>query len=809
MGSSVLKKQQIRFKQLDLPHSIYKFGGSSLANARGFRKAARIISQQLKPNDLVVVSASGNTTDWLIACCEQNNEQFDFLQKIRYHHRAIINDCFIADQRQKLLDTLEQHLNWIERHLAYSNQGSFKNDIIAFGELWSALILSYLLEHIGVPASWIDARRCLKVLNINEQISIDFEQSKKYLEEHLKSRQQRITVVTGYIASDGDNKTCLLGRNGSDYSATLLANLTTAKEVKIWTDVAGIYNFDPNLSSQAKPIEKLNLSLTKTLALLGSPVLHQKTLEPICNSKIQLSIGSTFSPDLPGSKICINDGFNANSVVTHRNGLIEFCFTLKSDIDLHRLNKQLIIQQNLNNEFSLLLKHGQRSLRLLVEENNVKQWQQTIQAIAQSTAENQSTSTFIFEQKRVSTLALARECSSNYEYHRHFFKTFIRERKLDAQLLDLEHACVAILPQPEIDDLAIQCFDAWTQYTETIAVFLLGIGNVGATWLKQVESRQGHSFQVVLKSNSKTLFLLDSQQSFDTIDNSSEQLVELIRNAPFKNKVVIDATASSSITQSYSRFFELGIHLISANKEAASSKQELLDSLHACAQDHHCWWLQNATVGAGLPINYAINDLLSCGDSVTSIRGVFSGTLSWLLQTYDGTRALSELIQEAKALGYAEPDPRVDLSGHDVLRKLMILIRLTGQQIDQSDVTITPLLDASLFELSEADFWQQKEDFDRDFNRRWQKAKNEGRRLVYQAEYSLDKGASCGLVEVSESDPLAQISPCDNVFVIQTSWYQDNPLIIRGPGAGREVTAAAVQSDLNHIVSRINAVSQK
>ncbi len=337
----------------------------------------------------------------------------------------------------------------------------------------------------------------------------------------------------------------------------------------------------------------------------------------------------------------------------------------------------------------------------------------------------------------------------------------------------------------------------------------MGTGNVGATWQTQFNDLSTRELfkdcDLVLTANSRQIHLYSHSQLIDNIDNQIETIQYIVNEAPFEHKVIIDATASEEISNSYQAFLENGIHLICANKISSSSPQSNFQYLEHLAQKKRVLWKQNATIGAGLPINSALKDLVACGDEIEEIRGVFSGTLSWLLQTYNGSEPLSLLIEQAKEQGYSEPDPRIDLSGTDVARKLIIAARLAGFELDLNSINKSPLVQEKYMNASEAFFWQQAELFDEEFYQLWQQAKERNETLVYQAKVSNNGVAKCQIESVPFHDPLAQISPCDNIFVIKTKWYSDNPLIIRGPGAGREVTAAAVQSDLIAVLQYISA----
>ncbi len=794
--SSIKPKTDLPFKQLALPKIIYKFGGSSLANGKCYRKVANIVGRHLNANDLVVVSASGQTTDWLSQICDQPEQAPHALIKLRYHHQNIIEDCVGRQKGQKLQSIIDNAIHWIERLLRLDQLEQFRNEILALGELWSAQILCALLEQQEIKASWIDARQFLKLQWQNDGFEVDQQASQSYLFEHLKSRQHRISVVTGFIASDCENRTITLGRNGSDYTATLLANLCDTEEVCIWTDVAGIYDFDPNLADDAKPIARLNQQLIQKLSNLGSPVLHSKTLKPLANRRCQLSIRSTFAPELSGSRICQSNSFHQNAIVTHKNHLTKLSVKGSSEIACQRLiNDVQTHADKVTSEFLLCIKSGANQFDIVIDHSRTNYWQQWLNKAKQS----QSYIIAIGEPLSCSLLALVTEDIDHRPYHKYFFCNFIDKLDNHSGIIRHNNAYLCLFDNTQIDNQALTCFRQWQHYRNLRAIFLLGTGNVGETWLTQWQKLDHEDEAVVLSANSKTITLLCNNESIHQEDNSIEQLKKYIQQAPFVHKVVIDATASEAIAECYAWILTQEIHLISANKLASSSHETQYRKLQSLAKKHQVLWRQNATIGAGLPINHTLSDLVDCGDRILRIRGVFSGTLSWLLQNYNGKQSLTQLIQKAQQHGYSEPDPRIDLSGQDVVRKLVIAARLGGFTIEPDDIACLPLVNPKLMDKDLGYFWQHSNTINDEFHSRWLAAKKRSKTLVYQAEFSVDHGARCGLIEVDFNDPLAQISPCDNIFVIETNWYQNNPLIIRGPGAGKEVTAAAVQSDLNAI----------
>lgn len=352
-----------------------------------------------------------------------------------------------------------------------------------------------------------------------------------------------------------------------------------------------------------------------------------------------------------------------------------------------------------------------------------------------------------------------------------------------------------------------------------VNIVLLGKGNVGNAWLSLFEEQKARyadtiTVNLVAVANS-TKYLLNlaglSVSEFNDFSDSAitgnlSALTEVVTNAKLDNVVVIDVTASQQITHSYPEFASLGWHIISANKIPGTVSSERYKRLISLLKSNACYWGINATVGAALPIQASLVELIQAGDRILSISGVFSGSLSYLLVKYDGKTSFTDLIKQAREAGFTEPDPRDDLSGADVQKKLLILARLAGYIINLGDIEVQPLLPEKLLKGSLADFWDSKDQIDSYMAEQFSAAEQENKKLVYQAKVSfVDKVAltSVGLTSLSSSNAVTQLSPTDNVFTLKTDFYNENPLIIRGPGAGATVTATAVNIDLNKFVTQL------
>ncbi|GHB73578.1 hypothetical protein GCM10008107_23810 [Psychrosphaera saromensis] len=352
-----------------------------------------------------------------------------------------------------------------------------------------------------------------------------------------------------------------------------------------------------------------------------------------------------------------------------------------------------------------------------------------------------------------------------------------------------------------------------------VNIVLLGKGNVGNAWLSLFEEQKARyadtiTVNLVAVANS-TKYLLNlaglsvsefNDFSDNAITGNLSALTEVVTNAKLDNIVVIDVTASQQITHSYPEFASLGWHIISANKIPGTVSSERYKRLISLLKSNACYWGINATVGAALPIQASLVELIQAGDRILSISGVFSGSLSYLLVKYDGKTSFTDLIKQAREAGFTEPDPRDDLSGADVQKKLLILARLAGYIINLGDIEVQPLLPEKLLKGSLADFWDSKDQIDSYMAEQFSAAEQENKKLVYQAKVSfVDKVAltSVGLTSLSSSNAVTQLSPTDNVFTLKTDFYNENPLIIRGPGAGATVTATAVNIDLNKFVTQL------
>lgn len=790
---------------------VHKFGGSSLATAQCIERVVDIIRRNCQLNDLIVVSANGDTTDALFSIYQQAIECDGTLilsiEQLRSTQTELIKTLLNSSSAARLIDELAIDIRQLTFWLT-SEPSMYRNELLAFGELWSARLLSAVLSEHVCPSYYLDARDFL-VINNEKDCIVDTSLSIKQFNEQVKS--DRLAIITGYITKNTIGETCTLGRNGSDYSATIMASLSGALNVTLWTDVDGIYSADPRVVPLARKLHRLPNGVAKELGRLGNPVLHAKTLQPLTNHSTHLHVASSFDSQTTGTEIG------------------KFGQIAKQELSVTYLNDLMLVQSTFligasgefaNNEFSAICCDQQKGFIVIHQEQHkaLEQWLESHDAKVSFTP--------------VSILATV---GHRVVHHGDVKARFIRALKHSQALhivnSDNGHSLIAVFTQPCTGELLNNIHHAMTKDARNIGVVVVGIGNIGEKFLKLLPAQLNrvpaleNVHLVGLVSSKKALFNtdgLDVNQAMNLYHQEAKPydnqlLMTWLKNHPYDELVVVDITPSEPFSLLYGEFFKEGIHVIGANKWAASSDINNYQHLLSTAKQHKSLWLGNTTVGAGLPINFSIADLLNSGDEIHEISGIFSGTLSWLFENYDGSVNFSTLLLDALSQGITEPDPREDLSGRDVQRKLLILARAAGFELSLEDITCHNLVPESLQGLSTAEFLTQASQLDGVFSTHLQLALTQGGCIRYVARFRVqnevgnnlncqNKGfsAQVGLEILSRSDAFASLTPGDNIFQIKSGWYQKNPLIIRGPGAGREVTAGGLHSDLVNMCQQLN-----
>lgn len=787
---------QIEVKQQFSPAAqVHKFGGSSLASAQRFAAVADILQQQNPQQALwVVVSAPGDTTDALlaiIAAAENIAVRDAALNALQVQLTAIVQQTLAAEAAAIVSGQLRQWLAAVPDALVQQQL----NDVLAIGERLSALLLSELLKQRGLNAVAVDARDFLRL----KQHQPDWTASAALLAE--QTQPDCIHVVTGYIARDDKGHSITLGRNGSDYSATLLGALVQAAEVTIWTDVKAIYSADPRKVASAVPYSQVSWQQACQLAQLGNPVLHARTLAPLTGTNTVLQVRSSYEPAQGGCCVVqpglTEPGAAQQGFITELNDVTLLTLHQDTAITAARLALELqqpvieLSQQGDNLCWLLPAACAEQALAWLAELNVHAVWDtQRYYAVAWLKAD-QTQQAAVADQLLQQHAVLHR-----YENARQLI--WLLGAPLPVAVLQQLHQQL-ILPTPALQ------------------LVVAGAGNVGAEFLSMLVTQQ-QRFAAKLKLNlaavlnsrravlADNIAVTDWQTALAAGDSwHAEQLTAYLQALPAP-KVLVDITPSSDFARLYPAFIAAGCDIISANKQGVTLPGAEYQQIKQALVQHQRQWLSNTTCGAGIPVQRTLQELLSAGDQIAEVSGIFSGTLSWLLCQYDGSKPFSDFVLDAQQAGLTEPDPRDDLSGKDVQRKLLVLARELGVTLELDDIKLQPLLPEGLEQGSWQDFWAQRDILDTELAAVFAAAKAQGGVLRYVAVLSLQHGkvrASVSLQQVSQDHALAAIAPCDNVFVIRSGWYNANPLVLKGPGAGRVVTAGGLHADLAVLINQL------
>ncbi|HVW67625.1 MAG TPA: bifunctional aspartate kinase/homoserine dehydrogenase I [Steroidobacteraceae bacterium] len=820
------------------PWVVHKFGGSSVADADCFRRVAAILDSITAPRLGVVLSACKGVTDALLRLVSLAERQDDSYRSeiaaLRARHATIAETLLTPESARLYLAGFDRDCHDLEGilHTVKLTRQAARNvvDLISgYGEIWSTKLFHRFLEERGSrrgPSQWIDARRVIVVEWGPLGPGIQWGESRANLNDLVDRDFKGTLVITGFIASQRNGVQTTLGRNGSDFSGSIFGALLDASEIVIWTDVEGVLSADPRRGPDATVIDSLSYNEAMELAYFGAKVIHPQTMAPAVGGSIPIWIRNTFAPEKIGTLICANPtsalpvkGITSIERVALIN--LEGAGMIGVPGTAHRLFGALrdeeisviLISQGssehsiccaipqdqaeraaavVRQAFERELKEGQ------IQSVDIDPHQAILAAVGDGMAGTPGVAGKVFNAlgtSGVNVRAIAQGASERNI-------SVVIDGRHATRALRAVHAGVYLSPS-------------------TISIGLIGPGTVGRVMLEQIASqsqRLHEQFKLDLRIRgllgSKKMLLSDpgldlsnwrSQYEESTTPADLQRFVDHVRVDYLPHTVLLDCTASAEVAKHYPEWLEAGIHIVTPNKKANSADMAFYRRLREARRKGASHYLYEATVGAGLPVVQTLRDLRETGDDVSSVEGIFSGTLAYLFNVYDGKTPFSDIVRDARQRGYTEPDPRDDLSGTDVARKLIILGREMGLDLEMSDVKVESLVPPGLEKGSIEDFMSRLPSHDAAMRERFEKARSRGKVLRYVAKVTAAGEATVGLVELDAKHAFANIALTDNVVRYATQRYCDNPLIVQGPGAGPEVTAGGVFADLLRVAAYLGA----
>lgn len=804
---------------------VLKFGGSSVKDAGRIKQVIDILKSQ-KDSYTVVFSALGGVTDMLIdmsvSASTGKDSYLKSFEEFKQRHITTAKDLLNKKYEKTVLKGLEANFLELKNildgiRLLMEATPRTMDYVLSFGERNSAFIISQALKQRGVKADFLDARNIIKTDKKFGSAQVKFKETNKAIKAHYSSIKNT-QVVTGFISSHTGGLTTTLGRGGSDYTAAILGSALKAKCIEIWTDVDGILTADPRKVSDAFTIPTVTYEEAMEMSHFGAKVIYPPTIQPALKSKIPVYIKNTFNPDHPGSLISnkvdkdrkpvkgISSISNIALLSLQGSGMFGVPGTagrLFSSLARVGINIILITQGS-----------SEHSISFAIQPKLVRQAIEVIEKEFEFEMNNGSID-HVKREEDLSVIAIIGEhMKETPGIASRLFKSLSQNGiNVIAIAQGSSELNISVVIQAEDERKALNALHEsfFLSETKTLHLFMVGVGLIGSTLLDQISQQhdvllkeRSLDIKVVGIANSRKFVInkngislsqwkkeLDKGQEFSMSSFSEAMVDQNLRNAVF-----VDNTASADIASQYEHILKNSISISTPNKIAASSSLKYYEELKHLAKKRGVSFRYETNVGAGLPVLNTLRDLINSGDKIRKIEGVLSGSLSYIFNTFTAKDNFSEVVKKAQDLGYTEPDPREDLNGGDIKRKITILARESGASIEMKDVKVDYLLPASCRKAEGIkDFYEELEKKNEHFRSLISKADSAGQKLRLIAKYENSK-ATIKLEAINEDHPFYSLKGTDNMIIFTTERYKELPLVVRGPGAGAGVTAAGVFAEI-------------
>lgn len=807
---------------------VLKFGGTSVGSVNSMLSVKKIV-EAIDEKVIVVVSALGGITDKLIntskmATAGDSAYEKEMKEIVNRHIEMVYTVIPAGKQREILLDQVNELLSELKDifqgiYLIRDLSPKTSATIVSYGERLSSIIVTALIKN----AQWFDSRTFIKTEKKHNRHILDSELTTQLVKEAFRELPQ-VSVVPGFISSDKNTgEITNLGRGGSDYTASIIAAALEADILEIWTDVDGFMTADPRVISTAYPITELSYVEAMELCNFGAKVVYPPTIYPVCHKNIPILIKNTFNPDAPGT-IIKQEADHFSKAIKGISSINDTCLITMTGLGMvgvigvdHRLFRALaengisvflVSQASSENSISIGVRNGEAELACsLLNEEFAKEIEMgeispmkvegglaTVAIVGENMKHTPGIAGKLFGtlgRNGINVIACAQGASETNI-------SFVVDGASLRKTLNVIHDSFFL-----------------SEY-QVLNLFVCGIGTVGHSLLEQIHGQQerlkkerGLKLRVVGIANGHQAYfcrqgidLANFRQELDEkgVPSCTQLLHDEVIGMNIFNSVFVDCTASPDIAGLYKDFLKHNISVVAANKIAASSDYEIYAELKQIARQRGVKFLFETNVGAGLPVINTINDLINSGDKILKIEAVLSGTLNYIFNTLSAEVPLSETIRRAKEEGYSEPDPRIDLSGKDVIRKLVILAREAGYRLNQEDVVKHLFIPDEFFEGTLDDFWTKIPQLDADFEKQRQKLEAEDKRWRFVAKLEDGKG-TVSLQEVGHDHPFYTLEGSNNIILLTTERYNEYPMLIQGYGAGAGVTAAGVFADIMSIAN--------
>lgn len=810
---------------------VLKFGGTSVANANNIKLVLAIISQKAEKEPLaVVVSALSKVTDLLQLAASkaaQNDESFrDIVLEIEKKHLDTLKQLIPVSEQSALLSHIKRIINHLETLL----DGCFllgelsprtADTILSFGELLSSFIIAEALKQNLKNTNYKDSRELIKTNATFGKASVNFELSNALIQNYFKNNTSQVVLLPGFIAATEDGITTTLGRGGSDYTAAIFASALNVAELEIWTDVNGMYTANPKLVKQAQPIATISYQEAMELSHFGAKVLYPPTIQPVLQKNIPIWIKNTFEPEAEGTFISNTIAANGSPVkgISHIDNITLITLEGSGMIGVAGSSKRLfeVLSNEKINVIFITQASSEHSICIGIQNSDAETAEIAInKAFEIEIAQNKIEPCIV--EKNLCIIALVGENMKNHQgLSGRMFSTLGKNNvniRAIAQGASERNISVVINERDVKKALNTLHENFFEENTKQLNLFVMGVGNVGEKFMEQIHQQKKFlkenlkiNLRVIAVSNSRNMHFDEEGMSLkdwpSLIVNGEvsnpEAFVNRVKELNLRNSIFVDITANESVSKLYEHFLRQNVAVVTCNKIACSSAYANYQHLKKLSRKYNAPFLFETNVGAGLPIIDTVKNLIASGDKVHKIQAVLSGSLNFIFNNFNENNPFDEVVKEAGIQGFTEPDPKIDLSGIDVARKILILIRESGYQMEIEDIeNLSFLPDECMKTNNNDDFFKSLLKNASHFEQLLKEANEKESRLKFVAQFENGK-ANVGLQCIAKDHPFYNLEGKDNIVLFYTDRYVDQPLLIKGAGAGAAVTASGIFADVIRI----------
>jgi aspartokinase/homoserine dehydrogenase 1 len=811
--------------------NILKFGGSSLATPERIKLVAASVQKHLENDQtLAVFSAFGGVTNDLLEmanlAANEDESYKALLEKNEKRHLDAVRELIPVNAQSAILSRVKTEFNRLETlyegvFLLNELSNKTKHVVSGFGEILSSLIIAEYFKSLGVNTAFADSRELIVCRNNNEKVQVFYPETNKNIEAYFAENSASLYVVPGFVARNEMGIPSTLGRGGSDFTAAIFGAALQAKKVLIYTDVNGMYTANPSLVPQAYSLDKISYEEAMELSHFGAKVLYPPTLQPLLDRNIEIHIKNTFKPDEPGTVISRSSKENFRWVtgITHIDSVKLLNIEGSGMVGIPGFSKrffEVLYQENINIVL-ITQASSEHSICIAVKDDEARQAADALNEAFEYEIEHRKIKPVSIEDEVAIVALVGDQMKSHHGLSGKMFSA-LGNNNINIRAIaqgSSERNISAVIAKKDVRKALNTLHEQFFEVpSKELNLFVTGVGNVGAKFLAQIKQQEDYLLEklrlkvrVLGLSNSRKMLFNEEginletwQEDLDKGEEASPALFhDKVVNFNLRNSIFIDNTANEEISTWYAKYLENSVSVVTCNKIACASAYDNYKELQDLSREYGASFLYETNVGAGLPIIDTLKNLVASGDRIQKIQAVLSGSLNFVFNNYKASESFHEVVQEAKEQGFTETDPRIDLSGVDVARKILILARETSQQMELEDIEKENFLSAESLQAKDVDefFEILKQDEDK-FKAIYEKAQAANSQLKYVAEYVSGK-AKVGLQQVQADHPFYNLSGSDNIVLFFTDRYPEQPLIVKGAGAGADVTASGIFADVIRI----------